>query len=94
MKLSEVVMSISEVKANAAKLIEEMQRTQRPVVITQNGRATAIVQDVQAYEQTQESLAMLKIIAQGRADMAHGRVKPLRQAFAAVRRQAQARRAT
>ena len=87
MKLSEAVLSISEVNANAAKLIEQMQITHQPVIITQNGRATAIVQDMQSYEQTQESLALLKIIAQGQADIAAGRVKPLRQAFADVRKQ-------
>jgi prevent-host-death family protein len=93
MKLSEAVMSISEVKTNAAKLIAQMQATHQPVVITQNGRATAIVQDLQTYEQTQDSLALLKIIAQGRADVAGGRVKPLRQAFADARKQAAAQRA-
>ena len=94
MKLSQAVISISEVKANAAKLIEQMQTTHQPMVITQNGRASAIVQDLKSYEQTQESLALLKIIAQGRADIAHGRVKPLRQAFADVRKQVTARHTT
>ncbi|MEI6083639.1 MAG: type II toxin-antitoxin system Phd/YefM family antitoxin [Verrucomicrobiota bacterium] len=92
MKLSESVMSISEVKANAAQLIEKMQDTHQPVVITQNGRATAIVQDMQSYEQTQESLALLKILALSQADITHGRVKPVRQAFAEVREQIAARR--
>jgi len=87
MKLSEAVLSISEVKANAAKLIEQMQTTHEPVIITQNGRATAIMQDMQSYEQTQESLALLKLIAQSQADIAAGRIKPVRQAFADVRKQ-------
>jgi len=87
MKLSEAVLSISEVKANAAKLIEQMQTTHEPVIITQNGRATAIMQDMQSYEQTQESLALLKLIAQSQADIAAGRIKPVRQAFADIRKQ-------
>ena len=93
MKLSEAVMPISEVKANASKLIGEISLRRRPVVITLNGRAKAVVQDVESYEETQESLAMLKIIAQGRDAVRQGRMKPLRQAFDDVRNQVRARRA-
>ena len=64
-----------------------MQTTHEPVIITQNGRATAIMQDMQSYEQTQESLALLKLIAQSQADIAAGRIKPVRQAFADIRKQ-------
>lgn len=93
MKLSESVMPISEVKANASKLIGEVSSRRRPVIITLNGRAKAIVQDLETYEQTQESLAMLKIVAQGRESARKGRVKPVRKAFDEVRNQIRLRRA-
>ena len=93
MKLSETVMPISEVKARVSELIEDLQTSRKPVIITQNGRAKAIVQDLESYEETQESLAMLKIIAQGRADVRRGRVKPMQKAFADIRKQIAARRA-
>ena len=93
MKLSEAVMSISEVKANASKLIDEVSSYRKPIVITLNGRAKAIVQDLQTYEQTQESLAMLKIIAQSREDVRKGRFKPLHKVFAEIRGRTRTQRA-
>ena len=93
MKLSETVMPISEVKANASKLIGEIAQHRRPVIITLNGRAKAIVQDLETYEQTQESLAMLKIVAQGREAVRKDRFKPVQRAFDEVRSQIRLRRA-
>lgn len=63
MKLSESVKSISYLKANAAALISEINKKQKTYVITQNGEAKVIVQDIKAYEKTQETLAMLKLLA-------------------------------
>jgi prevent-host-death family protein len=63
MKLSESVKSISYLKANAADLISEINKKQKTYVITQNGEAKVIVQDIKAYEKTQETLAMLKLLA-------------------------------
>lgn len=86
MRLSEAVVPISEVKAHTAGLVKDVVDHRRPVIITQNGRAQVIVQDLRSYEATQESLAMLKIVAQGRADVRDGRTKPLATAFRDVRR--------
>ena len=58
MKLSESVKSISYLKSNAASLIEEINKHQKTFVITQNGEAKVVVQDIKAYEKTQETLAM------------------------------------
>lgn len=63
MKLSESVKSISYLKANAANLIEKINKEQKTFVITQNGEANVIVQDIKVYEKTQETLAMLKLLA-------------------------------
>jgi prevent-host-death family protein len=86
MKLSEAVIPISEAKARTAGLVRDVVSSQRPVIITQNGRAQVIVQDLRSYEATQESLALLKIIALGRVDVRDGRTKPLKRAFRDVRR--------
>ena len=66
MRLSEVVKSISYLKANAANLIEEINKGQKTFIITQNGEAKVIVQDIKVYEKTQETLAMLKLLAMTR----------------------------
>ncbi|OGU76476.1 MAG: hypothetical protein A2V93_03420 [Ignavibacteria bacterium RBG_16_34_14] len=63
MKLSESVKSISYLKANAAELIETINKNQKTFVITQNGEAKVVVQDIKLYEKTQETLAMLKLLA-------------------------------
>ncbi|MBI3987378.1 MAG: type II toxin-antitoxin system Phd/YefM family antitoxin [Lentisphaerae bacterium] len=88
MKLSEAVVPISYAKSHTAQIIAGIVRGRKPVVITQNGHARAIIQDMQSYEQTQESLALLKILAQGQADIRAGRFKPLRKAFADARKRA------
>ncbi|HCY75253.1 MAG TPA: prevent-host-death protein [Ignavibacteriales bacterium] len=66
MKLSESVKSISYLKANAANLIEEINKDQKTFVITQNGEAKVVVQDIKVYEKAQETMAMLKLIAMTR----------------------------
>jgi prevent-host-death family protein len=63
MKLSESVKSISYLKANAADLIDDINKNQKTFVITQNGEAKVIVQDIKLYEKTQETLALLKLLA-------------------------------
>ena len=63
MKLSESVKSISYLKANAANLIEESNKHQKTFIITQNGEAKAVVQDIKTYEKMQETMAMLKLLA-------------------------------
>ncbi|MDA0323459.1 MAG: type II toxin-antitoxin system Phd/YefM family antitoxin [Verrucomicrobia bacterium] len=87
MKLSQIVIPVSEAKNNTAKMIDDVVKKRRPAVITQNGRARVIVQDLRSYEEMQESLAMLKIAALGRIDVRDGKIKPLRKAFADVRKQ-------
>lgn len=66
MKMSEAVKSISYLKANAANMIEEINKDQKTFVITQNGEAKVIVQDIKVYEKTQETMAMLKLLAMTR----------------------------
>lgn len=66
MRMSEAVKSISYLKANAASMIEEINKDQKTYVITQNGEAKVIVQDIKVYEKTQETMAMLKLLAMTR----------------------------
>jgi prevent-host-death family protein len=76
---------ISYVKANAAELIRELQQTREPLVITQNGEARAVMQDVATYHATQETLALLKIIALGNREVAAGRTIPSAEVFRRLR---------
>lgn len=76
MRYSNQIKPISYVKANAADIISQLEQSQQPLVITQNGEAKAILQDIKSYEQTQETLALLKILALGNQQLAAGKVKP------------------
>jgi prevent-host-death family protein len=77
MRYSTQIRPISYLKANAAEVLQELTDQRQPMVITQNGEAKAVIQDVATYEQTQETLALLKILALGNQQIAQGRVKPL-----------------
>ena len=85
MKYSTRVKPISYVKANAAELIRELGEKREPLIITQNGEAKAVMQDVATYEQTQETLALLKILALGNRQIEEGKVVPAAQAVRRAR---------
>jgi prevent-host-death family protein len=76
-RYSTQIRPISYLKANAAEVLQELTDQRQPMVITQNGEAKAVIQDVASYEETQETLALLKILALGNQQVAQGRVKPL-----------------
>jgi prevent-host-death family protein len=80
------VKPISYVKANAADLIRELKENGEPLLITQNGEATAVMQDVASYEATQETLALLKILALGRRQVEEGRTVPAEVVFRRLRK--------
>jgi prevent-host-death family protein len=71
------VKPISYLKSNAAELIRELGNGAPPLVVTQNGEAKAVLQDVESYAATQELLALLKLLSMARDDMAMERVEPL-----------------
>ncbi|MBJ7467517.1 MAG: type II toxin-antitoxin system Phd/YefM family antitoxin [Rhodoferax sp.] len=90
MHFSTQVKPISYLKANAAEVLAQLTANREPLLITQNGEAKAVLQDVASYEQAQETLALLKVLALGNQDLAAGRVKPVAQVLTRLR----AKRAT
>ena len=86
MKLSESVKPISYLKSHTAEALRDVSEGRRTMVITQHGEAKAVLQDIASYEQTQESLALLKMLTQSTKSVQEGRTKPLKKAFADVRR--------
>ena len=85
MSLAKQIKPISYLKANAAEVLLDLAATREPMIITQHGEAKAVIQDVASYEQTQETLALLKILALGNQDIAAGRFKPAREVIARLR---------
>jgi prevent-host-death family protein len=77
MRYSTQIKPISYLKANAAGVLEELNAQRKPLIITQNGEAKAVLQDVASYEETQETMALLKILALGNKQIEQGKVKPV-----------------
>jgi len=86
MKLSERIKPISYFKAHAAEIVRQINEVREPYIITQNGEAKAVVMDIDAYEETQETLALLKLLAMGEKEVEEGKVYPLDEAVKSVRR--------
>ncbi len=86
MKPSESIKPISYLKAHASEIIRDVSANQKTLVITQNGVAKVILQDVRVYEQTQESLALLKILAQSSKSLKAGQFKSTKRAFSDLRK--------
>jgi prevent-host-death family protein len=63
MRYSTQIKPISYVKSHAAELLDRIAEEREPIVITQNGEARAVLVDIASYEQTQETLALLKVLA-------------------------------
>jgi prevent-host-death family protein len=76
MKMSSQIRPISYLKAHAAEIVRNMGDQGAPLVITQNGEAKVVLQDIESYEQTQETMALLKILALGNRQIEVGDVEP------------------
>ena len=76
MKLSSQIKPISYLKAHAAEIIRNMSEQREPLVITQNGEAKVVLQDIESYEQSQEIMALLKILALGNRQIEAGKLEP------------------
>jgi prevent-host-death family protein len=79
------IVSLSAFKAKAAQMLEEIRESQDHLVLTQNGSATAVVQDYASYQRLQDSLAMLKLMVQGESDIQAKRTTPQKRMFATIR---------
>jgi len=85
MRFSSKVKPISYLKANAAEVLAHLAEQREPLIITQNGEAKAVLQDVASFEETQDTLALLKILALGQQDVDAGRLKPAADVVAQLR---------
>ena len=85
MRYTNRVKPISYLKANAAEVLAQLVQDREPLVITQNGEAKAVLQDMASFEATQETLALLKLLALGHQDVANEKLKPVAGVVARLR---------
>lgn len=64
---------VTEVKRRATELIAELQETRQPMLITQHGRAAAVMMDIESYETMQRRMEILLLLSRGRQDLGEGR---------------------
>ena len=92
MRFSTQIKPISYIKSNAAQILDELDESREPIVITQNGEARAVLMDVRSYEQSQETLALLQIIAHGNKQVERGEIYSLDHVKSEVQKQIDAAR--
>lgn len=85
MRYSTQVKSISHLKAKAAEVLRDLSDRREPLVITQHGEAKAVLQDVASWDETQETLALLKVLALGQREVESGEVTPVAEAVERIR---------
>ena len=85
MKLSRPIKPISFLKAHAAEIVRNMKGQVEPRIVTQNSEAKVVLQDIASYEQTQETLAFLKILALGKRQIEKRRVEPASEVIGRLR---------
>jgi len=88
MGMQDRVKPISFLKANSAEIIRDLGKGGGAMIITQNGEAKAVLQDIGSYEAMQETLALLKLLALGRQDIDAGRTVPVKGLADRIRKRA------
>jgi prevent-host-death family protein len=76
MNIVDDIKPVTYLKSRAADLLNQINETQRPVIITQNGEPRAVLQDPASYENMRNAIGILKLISQGEGDIRCGRTKP------------------
>ena len=81
MNITQDIKPVTYLKSRAADLLKQINETQRPVIITQNGEPKAVLQDPKSYENMRNAIGILKLISLGEEDIRAGRVKSQEEVF-------------
>ncbi|PIU44494.1 MAG: prevent-host-death protein [Ignavibacteriales bacterium CG07_land_8_20_14_0_80_59_12] len=90
MKFSASVKPISYLKTHASRLIRDLSDNQGTLIVTRNGQAKAVVQDIRTFERTQEALALLKMLTRSQRNIRRGKAKSLDAVLTSLQRRIQA----
>jgi prevent-host-death family protein len=91
MKLSSQIKPISYMKAHAAEIVRNMHGQREPLIITQNGEAKVVIQGIESYEETLETMALLKILALGNRQIEEGKIQPVADVIKKLRERRESR---
>lgn len=91
MNITNDIKPITYLKSRAADLLNQINETHRPVIITQNGEPRAVLQDLRSYENMRNAIGILKLVSQGEADIREGRIRPQQEVFDDIESELKAR---
>lgn len=77
--------SISYLKANTVEVLEQLRHSREPLIIYSAWQGKAVLQDMASFEETQQTLAMLKILAIGNQELGSGQIRPVAEVVARLR---------
>jgi len=86
MNIKNDIKSVSYLKNRAADILNQINTTRRPVIITQNGEPRAVLQDPESYENMRNAIGILKLLSQGETDLKNGEVLSQESVFANLER--------
>ena len=86
LNLATNVKPVGYLQENADEIVRTLSERGEPLIITRDGEAKAVVQDIAEYERTQQTLALLKILSLGRRQIEEGKVRPAGEVFASLRK--------
>ena len=86
MKYSNSIKPISFLKTHASKVIKDVSENRKTLIITHNGEAKVVLQDIKVFEKTQESIALLKLLALSGKEIKSGKFEPVRSALKNVQK--------
>ena len=66
------IIPISDLRQDAAAVLRNVRGSQQPLIITQRGRAAAVMLSIEAYESAEEEREILRLLAQGEREIAQG----------------------
>jgi prevent-host-death family protein len=82
MKLSSQIKPISYLKSHTAEIVKTITESREPLVITQNGEAKLVVMDVKSFEEQEDTMALLKLLAMGNREIEEGKFRDAEDVFA------------
>ena len=81
MNITSDIKPVTYLKSKAADLLNQINETRRPVIITQNGEPRAVLQDPESYENMRNAIGILKVLSQGESDIKNGKIKSQEKLF-------------
>ena len=73
----EDILPVSELKKNTRRILEQVRRTQRPVILTVNGKASSVLIDVESYEKQMKALNLSGLLLEAEKNIREGKIRPV-----------------